>query len=179
MSMSRQRRFPEEPAGPFEPPPIAFTDAEGRELEVRSHRGDEGTREALVEMYLGFDPTDRAQGIPPSDEDRIRRWLDAILCENCLNVVTWHDDSAVGHAMLVPDDGAYELAIFVLQEYQGAGVGTRLIRTLLGHGAENDVAKVWLTVERWNRPAIGLYKKIGFETCDDEGFEMEMALRLQ
>ena len=177
MSMDRPRRFPESPAGPFEPPPIAFDDAEDREIELRAFDGDE--REALVEMYLDFDPADRAQGIPPGEEDRIRDWLDAILGDECLNVVAWHDDRAVGHATLVPDGDAYELAIFVLQEYQGASIGTHLIRALLGHGAENRVEQVWLTVERWNRPAVGLYKKIGFETADSESFELEMTLRLR
>jgi GNAT superfamily N-acetyltransferase len=177
--MSPPRRFPESPAGPFEPPPISFSDAEGREIELRAHRGDEREREKLVEMYLDFDPADRAQGIPPGKETRIREWLDTILAEDCLNVVAWHGDRAVGHATLVPDGDAYELAIFVLQEYQGAGIGTHLIRALLGHGTEGGVEKVWLTVERWNRPAVGLYKKIGFETCDSESFELEMALRLQ
>ncbi|MFB6131341.1 MAG: N-acetyltransferase family protein [Salinigranum sp.] len=176
--MGRPRRFPEETAGPFEPPPVAFTDAEGREIEVCAHEGNDETREALVEMYLAFDPADRAQGIPPSKEGRIREWLDAILGEGCLNVIAWHGDRAIGHATLVPDGDAYELAIFVLQDYQGAGIGTTLIRALLGHGEEEDVERVWLSVERWNHPAMALYKKIGFETCGDESFELEMALRL-
>ncbi|CDK40799.1 GCN5-related N-acetyltransferase [Halorubrum sp. AJ67] len=37
---------------------------------------------------------------------------------------------------------------------------------------------MWLTVERWNRAAVSLYKKIGFETSDAESFELEMGLRL-
>ena len=182
MNMDRPRRFPESPAGPFEPPPIAFEDEEGHEIELRAHGGDDGNdgeRESLVEMYLDFDPSDRAQGIPPSKESRIRDWLDTILAGDCLNVIAWHGDRAVGHATIVPDGDAYELAIFVLQGYQGAGIGTHLIRALLGHGDRNGVEQVWLTVERWNRPAVGLYKKIGFETADSESFELEMALRLQ
>jgi ribosomal protein S18 acetylase RimI-like enzyme len=78
----------------------------------------------------------------------------------------------------VPDDDACELAIFVLQAYQRAGIGTSLIRTLLGYGAEAGVERVWLTVERWNRAATNLYEKIGFETSNAESFELEMALRL-
>jgi ribosomal protein S18 acetylase RimI-like enzyme len=37
---------------------------------------------------------------------------------------------------------------------------------------------VWLSVERWNKPAIGLYEKLGFEISDAESFEMEMSARL-
>ena len=176
--MTRHRRYPDEPAGPFEPPPITVEDREGREIELRAHRGDDAEREALVDMYVAFDPADRAQGIPPSGESRIRSWLDAILGEGCLNVLAWHDDRVVGHATLVPDQDAYELAIFVLQAYQGASIGTQLIQALLGHGEREGVEMVWLTVERWNRRAVGLYEKIGFETSDSESFELEMALRL-
>lgn len=176
--MSSNRQYPDEPAGPFESPPVVFEDRDGRTIEVLADDGSEATFESLVEMYLEFDPADRAQGIPPSQERRIHSWLETILGEECLNVIAWDGDAAAGHATLVPDDDAYELAIFVLQAYQGAGIGTRLLETLLGHGAENGVDKVWLTVERWNRPAIGLYKKVGFETCEAESFELEMAIRL-
>ncbi|ESS03241.1 MAG: hypothetical protein A07HR67_01636, partial [uncultured archaeon A07HR67] len=33
-------------------------------------------------------------------------------------------------------------------------------------------------VERWNRAAVSLYEKIGFETSNAQSFELEMALRL-
>jgi GNAT superfamily N-acetyltransferase len=176
-----ERAYPDEPAEPFEVPPIAFEDGEGREIEIRPYDGDDDEREALVAMYVAFDPADRAQGIPPSKEERVRTWLSNILTEGCLNVIAWHGDEAAGHATLVPDgDGeAYELAIFVLQAYQRAGIGRRLMHALLGYGCEEGVEKVWLTVERWNHPAVSLYKETGFETSDAESFELEMAIRLQ
>ncbi len=181
--MPGERQYPEEPAGPFPTPPASFEDGEGREIEVRpldadgsAEPGADAELEALVEMYLAFDPSDRAQGIPPVGERRIRDWLD-VLVEGC-NVVAWHGNRAVGHATLVPDDGAFELAIFVHQEYQGAGIGTELIRLLLGYGASRGAEEVWLTVERWNRPAVSLYESQGFETTSQESFELEMSLRL-
>lgn len=177
--MSPDRRYSDEPSGPFEAPPQTFEDREGREIELRVYDGSDAEFEALVSMYVEFDPADRAQGIPPGQERRVRDWLENILDADCLNVVAWNDDEVAGHATLVPDGDAYELAIFVLQAYQEAGIGTRLIRALLGHGFESDVEKVWLTVERWNRAAVSLYKKIGFETTDTESFELEMTLRLR
>jgi GNAT superfamily N-acetyltransferase len=181
--MSRDREYPAEPAGPFAPPPVAFEDREGRAIEVRPFGADdEAGREALVDMYTQFDPSDRAQGIPPGEESRIRSWLDQICGPDCLNVVAWDvgadPDRAAGHATLVPDGEAYELAIFVLQAYQRAGIGTRLMEALLGHGAANGVEKVWLTVERWNHAAVALYEKLGFETTDAQSFEKEMAIRI-
>ncbi|MFA9516734.1 N-acetyltransferase family protein [Halopenitus sp. H-Gu1] len=172
-------RFPDEVAGEFQPPPIDFEDGEDRHIQIRVYDESGAEYEALVEMYDAFDPADRAQGIPPTRPEEIRRWLDSILDEDCYNVIAWHNDAVAGHATLVPaDDAHYELAIFVHQDYQEAGIGTRLIRSLLGHGQESGVETVWLTVERWNRAAVGLYEKIGFETSDAESFEIEMVLRL-
>jgi ribosomal protein S18 acetylase RimI-like enzyme len=177
------RNFADEPAESFDAPPLTFTDREDREIELRAYAPDReiGGRseyEALVEMYDAFDPSDRAQGIPPAREDRVRDWLDNILTDDCLNVIAWDGPNAAGHATLVPDGEAYELAIFVLQDYQRSGIGTRLMTGLLGYGQQEGIEKVWLTVERWNRAAVGLYKKIGFETSDAESFELEMTLRL-
>jgi RimJ/RimL family protein N-acetyltransferase len=176
--MSESSRFPDERAGPFPAPPTTFEDREGRPITVR--RLDPSDREALTAMYDAFDPADRAQGIPPTDRERIADWLDAITGPETVNVVAWHEDRVVGHATLVPDEpaGTAELAIFVLQAYQGAGIGTGLLETLLGAGEEAGVERVWLTVERWNEPAINLYEKVGFRTSDAESFEHEMGLRL-
>jgi len=167
--------YPDEPIDSFPSPPREVTDAEGRTIELRRGKGE---TEALVEMYLDFSPEDRAQGIPPTDEEGIRQWLD-VVSRSGLDVIAWHDNKAVGHVMLVSDDDdACELAIFVLQPYQGAKIGTELLRSVLGAATEEGIERVWLSVERWNTPAVSLYKKIGFETTGSERFEKMMALRL-
>jgi len=176
----------------FRPPPRTFEDRAGRTVSVRAHDGPayedapeppetDDTFEGLVEMYLAFDPGDRAQGIPPATEARIRSWLAGVLRPDCVNAVAEARAPArtVGHATLVPDGReAYELAIFVLGEYQGAGIGTELITALLGAGIRRGVERVWLTVEQWNGPAQHLYEKVGFETVSSEGFEVEMGIEL-
>ena len=172
------RSYPDTPAGPYEPPPVTITDREDREIHLRLFAGDDDELEAAVRMYEGFDAADRAQGIPPGNERRVREWLDTITGDGCHNVFAWDDETVAGHATLVPDDDAHELAIFVDQAYQGAGIGTALIRALLGHGARAGIEHVWLTVERWNRAAVALYQKVGFETASAESFELEMAARL-
>jgi ribosomal protein S18 acetylase RimI-like enzyme len=170
------REYPDEVAGPYEGPPRSFSDRDGRDIEIRRYDDE---FETLVEMYLQFDPEDRAQGIPPTAEKGVRKWLDNLLLDECVNVVAWHGDDAVGHATLVPDTGgASELAIFVLREFQEAGIGTQLIECLLGAGRESGIEQVWLTVERWNKAATALYRKVGFEPCDTSGFELEMAAKL-
>ena len=182
--MTRDRSYPSTVAGPFEAAPFAFEDRESREIELRPYDGSDDEFEALVEMYVAFDPADRAQGIPPAGEDRVYDWLETIFAEG-LNVAAFHGDEVAGHATLVPDEShgepgehAYELAIFVLQTYQRAGIGRELLETLLGYGAREGVDRVWLTVERWNKAAVALYRDVGFETCGSESFELEMSLRL-
>lgn len=182
--MTTDDRYPATSAGPFPTPPVAFTDRADREIQIHRYGtgppNDAATElDRLVDMYTTFDPKDRAQGIPPGREDRIRSWLETILTEEAVNVIAWADGAVAGHAMLVPDDaGAYELAIFVHQEYQEAGIGKQLIRCLLGEGARQGVALVWLTVERWNEAAVSLYRDVGFETTESESFELEMRLRI-
>jgi len=176
--MTDDRAYPDEPAGPFPTPPTTVDDREGRPITIRRY-DSETDRTALAAMYDAFDPADRAQGIPPTGEKRIADWLDSITGEETVNAVAVHGDDVVGHATLVPDsDETAELAIFVLQAYQGAGIGTHLVETLLGAGEAAGVERVWLTVERWNKPAISLYEKVGFEPSDTESFEHEMAIRL-
>lgn len=171
------RSYPDEPAGEFPSPPTTVTDGEGRSVTVRTGGPDDF--DALVEMYERFDPADRAQGIPPVETEAIREWLDGLLARDSLDVLAEHDGRVVGHATLVPDrEDAYELAIFVLGEYQGAGVGTALLEGLLGEAQDRGVEKVWLTVERWNDAAMALYRGLGFETSSAESFELEMSVRL-
>lgn len=178
------RAYPDERAEGFEPPPTTFTDAHGRNIRIDAY--DDEDRAALTEMYVAFDPADRAQGIPPTSEEAVDEWLDTIL-DGSYNVIATHGADCIGHATLVPDGGedeneeggkAYELAIFVLDTHQQAGIGSHLLESLLGHAQRNGAEFVWLTVERWNRAAIALYRKFGFETCDAESFELEMSLRL-
>ncbi|AGB38120.1 GNAT family N-acetyltransferase [Natronococcus occultus] len=183
------RVYPDTTSGPFPAPPTTDTDQSDREIEYRAVEEFAGeVLDDTVEMYVEFDPTDRAQGIPPTGAERIRNWLETI-AENSVNVVARHGEDVVGHAVLVPDvddpesvedveDVEWELAIFVLQAYQESGIGTQLLKHLLGHASELGIQYVWLTVERWNAPAIALYERVGFEPTGTENFEQEMGILL-
>lgn len=174
MTPPSERAYPDRPAGPFPRPPARVEDAEGRSIELRV---DGGAFEELVAMYESFRPEDRAQGIPPFRPSAIRGWLEKLT--GGVNLLAWHEGAVVGHATLVPDeDGAYELAIFVLHDYQSAGVGTALLKHLLGEASSRGVERVWLTVERWNRAAIALYENVGFERTESGRLELEMSLRI-
>ncbi len=174
--MSAPRRYPMAETGPFPAPPATSTDREGREIVVDFATNDD--LEGLVDMYATFDPAQRAQGIPPAHPERIEPWLKTVL-DDGVHIIASHDGCVIAHAMLVPDsDGSHELAIFVHQDYQGAGNGRTLIRHLLGAAQVEAIEHIWLTVERWNLPALELYKSVGFETVQADRFDLEMAMSL-
>jgi len=158
------------PTATFPRPPQSFTDGESRSIRIETH---DGPADPLVDMYVEFDGASRAQGLPPRADDRIESWVEGLL-DDGYNVVAFDDERAVGHAALVPYDGTSELVIFVHPDYQYAGIGSRLIRALLGLGQARGVGHVWLTVERDNHVAMNLYRKVGFETTARDRLEHEM-----
>ena len=191
----------------FPAPPETLTDDEGRAIRLRtgaespasrafsstdreSSTGDcessstdcessPTDREALAAMYDAFDTADRAQGIPPADPHRRRQWLDRV--SEGLTVVARHGERAVGHGVLLDGDDGHELALFVRPGYRRAGIGSAVLRTLLGRGRSAGVERVWLSVRRGNRPAVHLYRKTGFrpDGAGDLGAALTMARSLR
>ncbi len=149
--------------------PLGFQDRQGRQVEVREYRPED--RPGLLAMYRSFDPAQRAQGVPPVHPVRLAEWVDLLTGEG-VNVLARHRGRVAGHAVLVPDGrGGYELAIFVHQDYQGAGIGARLLEALLELGRARGVRRVWLTVEPWNARAVALYRRAGFRCTAADPWE--------
>jgi ribosomal protein S18 acetylase RimI-like enzyme len=87
--------------------------------------------------------------------------------------VVLRGDAMIGR--LYVDRGPTEIRIIdiaLLPEYRGHGVGTRLVRDLLGE-ASRDGKVVTIHVERFN-PALGWYKRLGFRQIDDLGVYLLM-----
>ena len=156
-------------------PPVTFVDGDGREVTVRPHDPDDF--EGLVEMYATFDPTQRAQGTPPLGTEEIRQWLTDIL--GGVNLIAVSDGRPVGHISFVPDGtGRHELAIFVHQEFQHAGIGTELMAAGLGHAKQSGVGYVWLSVESWERDIQRFYSRAGFAVVNPMGAAHRMSRTL-
>lgn len=156
-------------------PPITFVDDAGREITVRPYRPADF--EGLVEMYATFDPAQRAQGTPPLETDEIREWLTGL--HDGVNAVALSDDRPVGHISFVPDGtGRHELAIFVHQEFQHAGIGTNLMAAGLGHARDEGVGYVWLSVESWKRDIQRFYVRAGFSVVNPMGAAHRMSRTL-
>ncbi|WP_276301402.1 GNAT family N-acetyltransferase [Halorussus lipolyticus] len=163
----------------FPHPPRTFTDGAGRAIRFRAvddSAESSDDRDALTAMYDDFGPADRAQGIPPASPRRREDWLDRLSAG--IEVVGWHDERAVAHGILLGGGPGHELALFVHPDYRRAGVGSATIRTLLGRGRSAGVERVWLSVQRTNRPAVRLYRNVGFETAGSGTGELEMARSL-
>lgn len=146
-----------------------FVDREGTPWVVRPAGDDD--REALFEMYDDFDPTERAQGVPPRKRPRIETWIDGLLEEGC-NFVVAGEDGVVGHALYTPtDDAEPEFAVFVHQDYQERGIGTEVSEHVLATAAVGDRDALTLVVDPNNGAARRLYDRLGFEPIEQLRYE--------
>ena len=89
-------------------------------------------------------------------------------------VVAENDRSIVGAAWarIIPayghiDDDTPELAISVLPEYRGQGVGTMLMKRLFRLLLERGFKRTSLSVQQ-NNPAVRFYKRLGYEITDEK-----------
>lgn len=71
------------------------------------------------------------------------------------------------------DDSTPSLAISVLPEHRGLGIGTQLIDSLLLLLRENGYLRASLSVQREN-PALRLYERMGFQIFEEKDTEYLM-----
>jgi GNAT superfamily N-acetyltransferase len=154
-SASHDLLYPEESLGRFSAPPISYTDARGRDIEI--HVCDDDF-ESLVALCHHVTPNGASPRLPPPTDERIRTWLASIATRG-YSVVAWHADKPVGHAMLVKDEpDEYELAVYVRDGYRRVGTGTKLVCAVFGVGQQYGVERVWFLVDRWNRAAMTMFQ---------------------
>jgi RimJ/RimL family protein N-acetyltransferase len=166
------------------PLPATFTDRTGCAFAARRYGPADRTR--LEAFYEAFEPKRTAQGLPPTDLDRIQRWLDQILPSGLHLLV---EESCgvsrpiVGHAFLIdthrPAEAEY--AIFLDRCIRGRGIGTRVNRLAVECARAEGWHRIWLSVEPHNRAAIRSYQKVGFQFVPGSIFvaDAEMILPLE
>lgn len=85
-----------------------------------------------------------------------------------------HIQEATGKSHLIPDEtGAGELyldSLFVLPEYRGRGIGTRLLEAVISKAHELELPGLGLLVDHDNPSAERLYTAVGFERQDEKEF---------
>lgn len=145
-------------------------------------------------LYLAVYQHDAAQPIPRSvvDEPRVHNYIEGfgarphdrgVVAEAHGRVVgaAWArvlGGDPVGYGYV--DDATPELAISLLPEYRNQGIGTRLMRELIGLLAECGYARTSLSVDKANY-AVKMYEDLGFTVLaeQDEDLLMVRALSLK
>lgn len=74
------------------------------------------------------------------------------------------------------DKDTPSLAISLLPEYRGRGIGTELLNSLLSLLCEKGFRQVSLSVQKQN-PAFRLYERAGFQILEEKGTEYLMLLK--
>ncbi|MFW6321427.1 MAG: N-acetyltransferase family protein, partial [Halohasta sp.] len=104
-------------------------------------------------------------------------WVEMLL-EEGHNIVADGPEGLVGHAVYTPVEAAQpELAVFVHPAFHDRGIGTELCKRIAAAAADAGREALELHVERHNRAAIAVYRRIGFEVVDDD-HSIQMVLPL-
>jgi RimJ/RimL family protein N-acetyltransferase len=171
--------------------PYEFRDKNGRTLHLR--KLDVDLHEALLGMYLAFQPRNCFQGLPPIRDEVCTRWVhdmvrdavNLVVCDTGL-VLAGPDKrdarpTVLGHAALFPiNDEKCEMLVVVSPDHQNHGAGTALVRACIRTAEEQGFQRIWLPVAATNVRARHVYEKCGFEYVS-RGLsrELEMARELQ
>ena len=159
------------------PERIIRTDKSGKPFEIGISCAEDFLY--LLGIYRPFSPKPTSRGLPPENPETCQNWLKTLF-KIGLNALAWRGDSVIGHAVLVPDvkGKSGELVIFVDQNHRNLGIGTELAQFALEKFGHLGVELVRLTVRVLNFIAVKLYRKVGFEFCDTDGYERLMAIKL-
>jgi acetyltransferase len=141
--------------------PIVPEDAEREIAFVRSL----STESRYKRLMYGLREPSRAMVEPYVNVD-----YDRHMALIALHGVPGHEQ-IIGVARYASDDGggAHEFAVVVTDEWQGRGVGTRLLEDLFEYARAHGVRRLYGQVLHDNVPMLSLARKLGFSsgTCPD------------
>jgi ribosomal protein S18 acetylase RimI-like enzyme len=139
-----------------------YLDKNGDPFEVRECGNED--YDSLIAMYEAFTPKAGFQGMPPTERERRREWIDKLL-RNGRNFLALRKGRTIGHVVFIPESGLSdgEYLIFVGQGDRNRGVGSRLTFRAVETASSLGLRKIWLTVGTYNFIAIRLYRKFGFD----------------
>jgi RimJ/RimL family protein N-acetyltransferase len=134
---------------------------ETQSLELR--RATATDRDALIAMYLRFEPKGAYLGLPPRKDPG--HWLDQL--RSFRNFLVMVDGKVVGHAVLCPEGDSGEVAVFVQQGHRHRGLGRMLLSEIIDEARRLRLRRVWCLTELDNRPMRRLARSLGFATGDN------------
>src|SRR2546426_8717626 len=137
---------------------------DGRSVRLATYRPED--KEALVSMYASMSSEAIKWGLPPYDRPRIERWTTDLT--NNITLLARSEDRVVGHLQLfrIPFErrkGVGEVFIYIHQDFQNLGLGTRMMRKAIALAKERGFHRLGLTVVADNQRAIKVYEKVGFK----------------
>lgn len=94
-------------------------------------------------------------------KDRTRADMETAIAHSYPIVTAWDGDQLIGFARAT-SDGVFRATIWdvvISPDYQGGGLGRRLVETLVAHPHMSRVERVYLMTTHQQ----GFYKRIGFE----------------
>jgi GNAT superfamily N-acetyltransferase len=81
------------------------------------------------------------------------------------------DARAPGYGFV--DEATPEISVAVFPAHRGRGIGTALVEAIRGKARERGISRLSLSVER-DRPALGLYERLGFRPVGGRGDALTM-----
>lgn len=93
-------------------------------------------------------------------EDRRFEDLAKAISHSCPVVTAWHEEILIGFARAT-SDGVYRATIWdvvIHDDYQGAGLGRKLVETVLGHPHMSHVERTYLMTTNQKQ----FYERVGF-----------------
>ncbi len=135
----------------------------------------------LTRMYLSFTPRGSIDGLPPLDDRQCSAWVTRITTGSASLISLFFDGRIIGHAVLLPmRKNMCEVFLVIAPSFQKSGIGTHMMHAIIQLGFEMGYAKIWLSVDKTNFPALHLYYRCGFEAaCITDSLQMEMVLDLK
>ena len=85
------------------------------------------------------------------------------------------DDQIAGYVRLFfnrDEKRLYVPSLYFLPEFQGQGMGKRLLEAAEGYAKEKHLDELWIGVMVKNRQALVFYRKVGFQFVREEPFTM-------
>lgn len=104
-----------------------------------------------------------------ASEDSQRQWIENMQNQGNLILIAENEVEIIGDLLFIRgkkkrNSHTGELAIGVQEPYRGKGIGRQLLQSLvIWAKGQKSIKKLCLQVIEGNDPAIGLYKKVGFQ----------------
>ena len=93
-----------------------------------------------------------------------------IIKNHLLTLIITIDNKVAGYGHLDFEDNIW-LGICILEKYRGIGIGTNIMKYLLDYCNNNNIEKIYLTVDKENIIAKNLYEKLGFIIEKSKSFQ--------